>query len=250
MKRMCTVRQLIGVRSIALAISAALLPSFFGASAFSATNDSVWQLANARDRQDLGSLDKSIEELRTAAEHSSSAEGQYRAALAYSYAAEVAMELRQKKKSASYAESGIDFARKAVSANSGSAEYHRLLGQVCGQIIPADPIFGALKYGQCARDEINKAIELDPHLALAYVSRGVGNYYLPPSMGGGPELAIKDFDKASQLDPKLSDAYLWKGLALNKENKHSDARQVLQHALQLDPNRLWIKQELDKTPAS
>jgi tetratricopeptide (TPR) repeat protein len=115
-------------------------------------------------------------------------------------------------------------------------------------VIPANPLFGGLKYGQCARDEINKAIELNNKLALAYVSRGVGNFYLPSSMGGGVDLALKDFDKAISLDPNLAEAYLWKGVTLRKANRDAEARQALRRALQLDPGRLWAKQQLDKTP--
>ncbi|MBV9267855.1 MAG: tetratricopeptide repeat protein [Acidobacteriaceae bacterium] len=204
-------------------------------------------LLTARDRQDLGALDRDIAQLKTGRDNS--AEAQYRLALAYSYAAEVAMEVHDKQKSEAYAEQGIDPAQKAVAANQNSAEYHRLLGELCGQVIPANPLMGTLKYGPCARDEINKAIQLDSKLALAYVSRGVGNYYLPPSFGGGADAAIKDFDHAIALDPKSEDAYLWKGIALRKANRPAEARQALERAIELDPNRLWTKQELAKIPA-
>jgi Flp pilus assembly protein TadD len=69
-------------------------------------------------------------------------------------------------------------------------------------------------------------------------------------MGGGIDLALKDFDRAIHLDPGLADAYLWKGIALRKANREEEARAALQHALQLDPNRVWIKQQLSKTPSS
>jgi tetratricopeptide (TPR) repeat protein len=108
---------------------------------------------------------------------------------------------------------------------------------------------GALKYGQCARDEINKALELDHASALAYVSRGVGNYYLPEAMGGGVDLALKDIDRAIAINPKLSEAYLWKGIVLRKAGRNAEARQALEHALQLDPDRLWAKEQLAKLPA-
>lgn len=205
-------------------------------------------LQAARDRQDLGALDKMVSHLQQEAQKTNTAEAQYQLALAYSYASEVAMETHDKRKAESYAETGLDVAKKAVAANGGSAEYHRVLGELCGQVIPANPFLGALKYGQCARDELNKALELNNKLALAYVSRGVGNFYLPASMGGGPDLAIQDFDKAIAIDPNLSDAYLWKGVTLRKANREADARQALQKALQLDPNRVWIKQQLEKTP--
>jgi tetratricopeptide (TPR) repeat protein len=210
----------------------------------------VTDLQHARDQQNLAGLDGMIAQLKSAPDaNARAAEAQYRLALAYSYAAEVAMELHDKKRSESYAEAGIGPARKAVDENGANAEYHRLLGEICGQVIPASPLMGTLKYGPCARDEIDKSLQLDPKLALAYVSRGVGNYYLPSSMGGGFDLALKDFDKAIQLDPNLADAYIWKAVVLRKANRDPEARQAFAKALQLDPNRLWAKEQLQKTPA-
>jgi tetratricopeptide (TPR) repeat protein len=216
----------------------------------SAATPPIADLEKARDRQDVGSLDGMIAQLTRAAQASpQSAQAQYELALAYSYAAEVAMELHDKKKSERYAEAGMEPAKKAADANTGNAEYHRLLGEICGQEIPASPLMGTLKYGPCAKNEIDKAIQLDSRSALAYVSRGVGNYYLPSSMGGGADLALKDFDKAIELNPNLAEAYLWKGLALRKSNRDAEARQAFQRALQLDPNRVWAKEQLEKTPA-
>ena len=206
------------------------------------------ELVAARDQQDLQALDGIIARDKAAAGPGTSAEAQYRLALAYSYAAEVAMELRDKKKAESYAVTGLDAAKKAVAGNERDAEYHRLLGAMCGQVIPANPLMGALSYGSCARDEIDKAIALNGNLALAYVSRGIGNFYLPAQMGGGVDLALKDVDKAIVLDPKLADAYLWKGVILHKANRNAEARVAFTRALKLDPNRLWAKQQLDKTP--
>jgi tetratricopeptide (TPR) repeat protein len=206
-------------------------------------------LLKARDQQNLPALDGLISRYKKAAESDSkSAEAQYNSALAYSFAAEVAMQLRDKRKSESYAVAGLDPAKKAVAEKGSNAEYHRLLGALCGQVIPANPIMGALSYGSCARDEINKAINLDSHLALAYVTRGIGNFYLPAQMGGGLDLALKDIDTAISLDPKSADAYTWKGIILRKANKNSEARQAFSEALKLNPDLLWAKQQLDKTP--
>jgi tetratricopeptide (TPR) repeat protein len=206
---------------------------------------STADLVYARDIQSLQRLEYFIRELQPAA---TSAPGEYRLAVAYSYAAEVAFELHDKKKSEELAEAGLDVARKAEAEDGKKAEYHLIMGQLCGQVIPANPLMGTLKYGQCARDEINAAIQLNPQLALAYVTRGVGNYYLPAQMGGGPDIAVKDFEKAIAMDPKLSEAYLWKGITLRKMHKNAEAYQALQRALQLDPNRAWTKEQLAKTP--
>ena len=207
------------------------------------------ELQRARDRQDKVALEQMISKLQQDTKTKSSAEAEYRLATAYSYAAEVAIEMKDKAKAQQLAEAGIDAAKKAIAVNGNNAEYHRILGQLCGQVIPANPLFGGLKYGQCARDEVNKAIELDGKSAMAYVSRGVGNYYLPPQFGGGIDLALKDLDKALALNANLSEAYLWKGIALRKANRNAEARAALEKALQLDPDRVWTKQQLEKTPA-
>jgi tetratricopeptide (TPR) repeat protein len=77
----------------------------------------------------------------------------------------------------------------------------------------------------------------------------VGNFYLPASMGGGLDIALKDFDTAISINPKLDEAYLWKGVTLRKSNKDAEARQAFEEALKLNPNRAWTRQQLDKTPA-
>ncbi len=223
--------------------------AFLSAGTLAATAENA-DLKAARDRQDLAALDRAIGQYQNQARaNPQSAEAQYELALAQSYAAEVAFELHDKHKSEAYAEAGMDPVQKATDLKANNAEYHRLHGALCGQVIPANPFMGALKYGQCAKDEIDKAIALDNKLALAYVSRGVGNYYLPSQMGGGLDIALKDFDTAIAMNAKLDEAYLWKGIALRKMNRDMEARQAFEQALKLNPNRLWAKQQLDKTPA-
>jgi tetratricopeptide (TPR) repeat protein len=89
---------------------------------------------------------------------------------------------------------------------------------------------------------------LNPRSGPAYLARGVGNYYLPPMFGGGPDAAIQDIRKSIELEPKSADAYLWLGLALRKANRNADARKAFEQSLKLNPNRLWARQQLEKTP--
>jgi len=205
-------------------------------------------LESARDRQDRAALEKLAAEASAAAAQSpQDADAQYRAALAASYQAEVALELRDRKLAQQAAEQGVKAAERAVALKPDVAEYYRVLGTLCGQVIPANVLAG-LGYGKRARDAITRALEKDPKSTRAYIARGVGNYYLPPAFGGGTELAVSDFRKAIELDPKSAEAYLWLGLSLRKENKNGEARQAFQKSLELNPNRLWVKQQLEKTP--
>jgi tetratricopeptide (TPR) repeat protein len=204
------------------------------------------ELQKARDRQDRAGLEKMLADARAGA--GADAESQYRLALAASFAAEVAVELKDKSGAKADAEIGIPAAEKALELKPNTGEYYRILGTLCGQMISSNGLAG-LKYGKCALNSVNKAIELEPKSSEAYVSHGVGNYYLPQALGGGMELAIQDFQKAIQLDPKASEPYLWLGVALRRTNRNAEAHKALEKAVELNPNRLWAKQQLEKTPA-
>src|SRR3984957_10704671 len=207
-------------------------------------------LLKARDHQDRAALEKLAAEARAAADKQpSDATGQYKVALAESYSAEVAIELHDKAAAKNAAQAGMDAANKAVSMKADSAEYQRILGTLCGQMVSSSSLAG-LKYGKCALDSVDKALELDPKSSMAYLSRGVGNYYLPQAFGGGIELAIKDFRKAIELNPKNAEAWLWLGVALRRSNQPAEAQKAFAKSLEINPNRVWARQQLEKTPGS
>lgn len=207
-------------------------------------------LLKARDHQDRAALDKLAAESRTTADKQPNDAGAYyRVALAESYSAEVAIEMHDKAGAKNAAQSGMDAANKAVSLKPDSAEYQRILGTLCGQMVSSNSLAG-LKYAKCALDSVDKAIELDPKSSMAYLSRGVGNYYLPQAFGGGIDLAIKDFHKAIELNPKNADAWLWLGVALRRSNQLAEAQKAFERSLQINPNRVWAKEQLEKTPGS
>ena len=210
---------------------------------------SAVDLEKVRDLQDRPALERSVAELSgEAAKAPKDAEAQYRQALAASYLAEIALELRDKAAAERAAKSGIPAAERAVALKPENAEYHRILGTLCGQVIPANVLAG-ISYGKRAEEAIDKAIALDSKSSKAYLARGIGNYYKPAMFGGGPELALKDIRRAIELDPKSAEAYLWMGLALRKLQENAKAREAFAKSLELNPTRTWTKQQLDKTPA-
>jgi len=208
------------------------------------------ELFKARDAQNRPKLEQIASQLSSVADRQTTdARAQYQAALAQSTLAEVATEVRDKAHARNASEAGMKAAERAVALKPSEAEYHRILGTLCGQEAAALGALGALKYGRCALDEVNKAMELDSKEPLNYLSRGIGNYYLPAAFGGGVELAIKDFEKAIALDANSPDAHLWLGIALRKLNRNADARKEFERAVKLNSGRLWAKEQLDKTPA-
>lgn len=205
-------------------------------------------LEMARNQQDRPSLERlAAEGAAIASKAPGDPEAQYRSALAYSYLAEVAIELHDRKAGRAAAEQGIKPAEKAASMRPENAEYFRVLGTLYGQAVT--DIMSGLSYGPKAKDAINKAVEKAPKSSAMYVARGVGNYYLPSQLGGGAKLAIPDFQRAIELDPRNAEAYLWLGLSLRKENRDGEARQAFAKSLELNPTRVWAKQQLDKTIA-
>jgi tetratricopeptide (TPR) repeat protein len=216
--------------------------------AAAATGDS--DLVKARDHQDRAALDKLAADSRAAADKQpNDPAALYRLALAESYLAEVSTELHDKSAARNAAQAGMDAAGKAVSIKPDSAEYQRVLGTLCGQAVSSNSLAG-LKYAKCALDSVDKAIQLDPKSSMAFLSHGVGNYYLPQAFGGGVDLAIKDFRKAIDLNPKNADAWLWLGVALRRANQPAEAQKAFEKSLQLNPDRVWTKQQLEKTPGS
>ena len=203
----------------------------------------------ARDAQDRSGLETVAARAAAAAEKQpQNAQLQHQSALVHSYLAELAAEVRDQAGSRKAAEAGIGAAEKAAALDPNSAEYHRLLGTLYGQMIPGN-VAAALRYGRKSLEELDRAAALDPNSSDVHLSRGIGKYYLPPMFGGGAEAALEDLRKAIKLNPKSDQAYLWLGIVLRKANRNREAREALAQALKLNPRRIWAKQQLDKTPA-
>lgn len=206
-------------------------------------------LERARDAQDRPALEKLVASCDAAAKAApKDAEAQYRSALASSYLAEVAIEVKDKLAAKHAADAGIAAAEQAVALQPKNGEYYRVLATLYGQVIPANPLSG-LSYGKKAKDAIAKALELSPKSAAVHIAAGVGNYYLPDMFGGGAELALKDFNQAIALDPRSAEAYLWLGVAERKLHNNAAAHQAFAKSVELNPRRVWAKDQLAKTPA-
>lgn len=206
-------------------------------------------LEKLRDLEDRAGLERSMAELASAADKApGDAAAQYRLALASTYLAEISLELHDNSAAEHAAKTGIKAAERAVALKPDNAEYYRVLGTLCGQVIPANVLAG-ISYGNRAQEAIDKAIALNPKSSQAHLARGIGNYYKPAMFGGGPEVALPDIRRAIELDPRSAEAYLWLGLTERKLHQNAEARAAFAKSLELDPNRIWTKQQLDKTPA-
>jgi serine/threonine protein kinase/Flp pilus assembly protein TadD len=80
-----------------------------------------------------------------------------------------------------------------------------------------------------------KALELEPELAEAHVSRG-----LVLSMFKKYEEAEREFDYAMKLDPKLFEAAYWYGRAKSSQGRHEEAVKLYERAASLRPEDYQI----------
>ena len=90
------------------------------------------------------------------------------------------------------------------------AEHHRILGTLCGQVIPGNVLAG-LNMAAVRSIRSTRPSNSIRSQRIAYVSRGSATTICRPAFGGGPDVALKDFQKAIELDPKLAEAHLLDG---------------------------------------
>lgn len=92
-------------------------------------------------------------------------------------------------------------------------------------------IYSDLGHLEKAVKEYNKAIELDPNYALAYNNRGVVYKEL-----GQMEEALKNYDKATELDPNYALTYFNQGVVYKELGDVEKALKDYDKAIELNPN--------------
>jgi tetratricopeptide (TPR) repeat protein len=81
-----------------------------------------------------------------------------------------------------------------------------------------------------ALEDYNKAIDLDPNLALAFSGRGFLYYER-----NDPDHALQDFNRAIELDPNVALAFNGRGLLFYDRKDYDLALQDFNRAIELDP---------------
>jgi cytochrome c-type biogenesis protein CcmH/NrfG len=138
------------------------------------------------------------------------------------------------------AEAGVAAAEKAVALNPKSSAAHQLLGDLLNQLIPH--VFGGgMRYGKRSTDELDKAIELDPKNADAYVSRAISYYYSPDAFGGSKSKAFELLKKAVESDPQADSPHIWLAFFYLDAKQKDDALREINLALRLNPERVFTQ---------
>ncbi|HZQ24721.1 MAG TPA: tetratricopeptide repeat protein [Terriglobales bacterium] len=200
----------------------------------------------ARDQADIAALSRLVEEASADARRQNTAAAYQRVAQLDLWLCEAGHVHNENKLIKKAAEDGIAASAKAVSLDANSSEGHRLYGDLLGELIP-HMTMGGMRYGKHAASELDKAVQLDPKNANAYVGRAIGYYFTPSAFGGSKDKAAEMLTQAIETDPQCDRAHIWLARVYLAEGKHDDALTEIQDALRIDPDRSfakWVQQQI------
>jgi len=206
-------------------------------------------LRKARDVGDIKTLQTEITRAQKKANETKSFEDYLRLALLHNWMCEAAQSSNQQDMVKDAAQAGIAAAEVAVKLKPESSAAHQLLADLLGQLAP-NITGGGMKYGQRSTDEADKAIELDPKNADAYITRAISYLYTPEAFGGNKQKAFEFFSKAKALDPQSDSPHIWLALFHFETGKMDDASREINEARRLNPGRKFAEFVFEQVSAN
>lgn len=192
----------------------------------------------ARDSASVEGLQKIIAKTQKEATETNGFDAYLRLGLFQSWLCEAAEADKDETLVKQAATDGIAAAEKATALNPKSSEAHQLVGDLLGRLIPH--VFGGgIRYGKRAADEMDKAIELDPKNANAYVSRAISYYYTPEAFGGGKDKAFELLRKAVEVDSQADTPHVWLAILLLENHQKQQALREILRARQINSDRVF-----------
>ena len=206
-------------------------------------NPSVIAARRARDHGDTNTLKHEIENAEKSVKETKALEAYLRLALLQDWMCEAAEAGKDKQLQRHAAEAGVAAAEAAIRINPASSQAHQLLADLLGQLAPL-VMGGGMKYGQRSTNEADKAIELDPKNADAYITRGISYLYTPEAFGGDKKKAVECFTKALHLAPELDTPHIWLALFNLEAGSFDEALGEINEARRLNPERGFSQEVL------
>jgi tetratricopeptide (TPR) repeat protein len=200
---------------------------------------------DARDRASIDDLSAIINREKESASAHDPFAVNIRLALFQTWMCEAAQVHKKSQLVKQAAQDGLSAAERAVTLNQRSSQAHQLVGELLSRLIPQ--VFGGgMRYGKRAAEEMDKAIQLDPKNADAYVSRAVSYYYTPRAFGGGTDKAFEFLQKAVELDRNADTPHIWRAIFHLEEKQIKEAFREILVAQEINPNRAFSKSIADQ----
>lgn len=220
-----------------------VLAAVLGFSLANAQDIAIKAAQQARNRGAVNELGQMIQTAGSDAQHLHTFASYLRLALLGDYMCEAGADHHDNGTIKHAAQAGVAAAREAVRLNANSSEAHRLLGSLLGQLIPY-ATGGGMRYGPKATSEADRAIQLDPNNAAAYITRATDYWFTPRMFGGSKIKAVEMLKKAIATSPSsdaADTAYIRLATIDLNQKRTEDARRDINQALRLDPDRMWAQ---------
>jgi tetratricopeptide (TPR) repeat protein len=234
------------MNGVVLLLLTELCPLLFpGANGLASLSDdpALLQARRARDQGDVETLRGATETVRLEASNKNSFEACLRLALFEDWTCEAAYDHQDNKLVKQAAQAGIAAAREAVKLNPNSSDAHWLLSELLGKLIP-HVMGGGPRFGPESTREAERAIELDPRNAEAYIARALDYFFTPSMFGGNKSKAVEMLKKAIEIDPAsdaANTAHIFLAQAYFDLSQRGNALREIQEALRLNPERRWAQ---------
>jgi tetratricopeptide (TPR) repeat protein len=203
----------------------------------------------SRDASDVEGLRKAVNTARGEAQQRNTAQAYERLALFDLWLCEAGHGHDDDTLIKSAATDGVAAAEKAVALNPNSSEAHRLQGDLLGELIP-HVFAGGVRYGRRSTSEVDKAIELDPRNANAYIARAISYFFTPAAFGGSRDKAVDMLKRAIALDPASDTAHIWLAQVYLAADQTADAQREINEARRINPGRGFVRYVEEQIKAS
>jgi len=144
-------------------------------------------------------------------------------------------------------EKATGYARKAIGLNAGNANAYFELARAQGRLAQYKGVLQSLGLAGEVKNALNRAVDLNPRLAGAYVAIGLWNAEVPFFAGGQAGQIQPNFEKAIALEPNVVTHRLEYANALMKVNRRNKAKAIgiLEKAVALKPSNFWEQRDLE-----
>src|SRR5580704_8434975 len=194
-------------------------------------------LESARRQRDPAQLESLRTQLQQRlSQNPNDAVSQYELATVESFLADVAEMRKDKKAAAAAVDNAIEAVLRSIQLNEKSADSHSLLADLYGRKIGlGGGMLAGPRFGPKVGDENKRAIALDNKNPHVWASTGRQYLMAPKAFGGDTARAIDSFKKSLTLDPNQDETWVWLAKAYEKQSDKMNARDAIQHALELNP---------------
>ncbi|WP_412029100.1 hypothetical protein [Deinococcus yunweiensis] len=150
-----------------------------------------------------------------------------------------------------------DYARAAIAKDRNNADAYFELARAQGRLAQFSGILQSLGLATEMKGNLDKAIELNPKMAGAYVALGLWNANLVAkgfiavrASGADRNQIVPNFEKAIALEPNTAIHKIEYANALLLQGKKAEAAAQLDRAVALPAGTFWEKRDLEAAKAS